>query len=275
MIGMKLQQGVRAIGTTIIALDDGLRDLMKVAPDNFQGTSEQLEGVRRKAIETGKSVARASEDVIQGTAKALQTGISNVDDAMKVAKRTSLYANVSDLQNDVAETHITAIMSAYGGMANSLKPAREQIKGMSKDYSQLQMYTDLANYAGNNFALTSGDVGESLTRSGSMLSSFGVSMSDSIALIVGMQEGVQNAEKTGTALKSIATNLGGVKAAAKDGTMESNKTAKTLKKIAGIDVWNKQTGDVKDMMTTLTELNGVWNDLNKDQKLAISEAVAG
>ena len=94
------------------------------------------------------------------------------------------------------------------------------------------MVTNL-NYAGNNFAISTGDVGEALMRSGSVLSEFGVSMQDAISMIVGANESVQDAEKVGTAIKTMATNLGGVKAAAKDGSLEMNRTAKALKTIAG------------------------------------------
>ena len=137
------------------------------------------------------------------------------------------------------------------------------------------MVTNL-NYAGNNFAISTGDVGEALMRSGSVLSEFGVSMQDAISMIVGANESVQDAEKVGTAIKTMATNLGGVKAAAKDGSLEMNRTAKALKTIAGIDIYsNKQKGEVKDMMTILKELNVIWDDLSEDKQLAIAESIAG
>ncbi|MDS6345238.1 phage tail tape measure protein, partial [Clostridioides difficile] len=75
-----------------------------------------------------------------------------------------------------------------------IKDTRVQIKGMSKDYDNLTKFLDLSNYAGNNFAITTGDVGAALQRSASMLSSAGVSMEDSVALIIGGNESVQNAK---------------------------------------------------------------------------------
>ena len=113
-------------------------------------------------------------------------------------------------------------------------------------------------------------------RSGSVLSEFGVSMQDAISMIVGANESVQDAEKVGTAIKTMDTNLGRVKAAAKDGSLEMNRTAKALKTIAGIDIYsNKQKGEVKDMMTILKELNVIWDDLSEDKQLAIAESIAG
>ncbi|HBF4994866.1 TPA: phage tail tape measure protein [Clostridioides difficile] len=197
MIGMGMMNFARNIKTTIVELDSSFRDLMKVAPDNFRGTTEDLNSLRDSAIEAGVSVARSSTDIIQGTAKALQTGIKDINDAMEYATKSAQFANVSDLSSEDANTYLTSIMSAYGGVVNSLKPLRAELQGAGKDYNNLTKFSDLANYAGNNFAVTTGDVGAALQRSASVLAGFGTSMEDSIALVVGMQESTQNAEKTG------------------------------------------------------------------------------
>lgn len=276
IIGDAIQDGVSAIKDTIVNLDSALRDMMKVAPSSFQGTTEQLKAVKNDAVEVAKVVGQSSEDVIQGMAKALQTGAKTMGDALEIAKASATFANVGDLSQDQADTYIASIMSSYGGMTNALKPVREEVQGMSKDYNNLTKFLDLANHAGNNFSISTGDVGEALMRSGSVLSEFGVSMQDAISMIVGANESVQDAEKVGTAIKTMATNLGGVKAAAKDGSLEMNRTAKSLKTIAGIDIYsNKQKGEVKDMMTILKELNVVWDDLSEDKQLAIAESIAG
>ena len=276
IIGDAIQDGVSAIKDTIVNLDSALRDMMKVAPSSFKGTTEQLKAVKNDAVEVAKAVGQSSEDVIQGMAKALQTGAKTMGDALEIAKSSATFANVGDLSQDQADTYIASIMSSYGGMTNALKPVREEVQGMSKDYNNLTKFLDLANHAGNNFAISTGDVGEALMRSGSVLSEFGVSMQDAISMIVGANESVQDAEKVGTAIKTMATNLGGVKAAAKDGSLEMNRTAKALKTIAGIDIYsNKQKGEVKDMMTILKELNVVWDDLSEDKQLAIAESIAG
>lgn len=91
-----------------------------------------------------------------------------------------------------------------------------------------------------------------------------------------LNESVQDSVKVGTSLKAMAINMAGLKANASEGHMELNKTAKALKEIAGVDVYaDKQKGQVKDMMTLLTDLRGVWDDLQQDEQLAIGEAIAG
>ena len=101
-------------------------------------------------------------------------------------------------------------------------------------------------------------------------------MNDVVALITGANKTLQNTNKVGNGLKSIGINLAGVKANAKDGSVELNKTALALKEIAGIDVYsNKSKGEIKDMMTLLDEVKGKWTSLSDEQRKGLSEAIAG
>lgn len=100
-------------------------------------------------------------------------------------------------------------------------------------------------------------------------------MEESVGMITAMNEITQDSRKTGTALKTISANMAGVTTSAKDGTIHTNKAAKALKEIAGIDVWNKQTGEIKDMYTVMDELNGKWGDLSEAQQNALASTIAG
>ena len=79
----------------------------------------------------------------------------------------------------------------------------------------------------------------------------------------------------GNSLKTIITNLNGLRTSAKDGTIQTNRTAKSLKEIADIDVFDKQTGQVKDMNTILSEVAEKYKTLSKNQKLALAESIGG
>ena len=58
--------------------------------------------------------------------------------------------------------------------------------------------------------------------------------------------------------------------------MALNKTALTLKQVAGIDVYSdKQKGQVKDMVEILDELYNRWGDFTEEQQLGLAEAIAG
>ena len=100
-------------------------------------------------------------------------------------------------------------------------------------------------------------------------------MEETVGMTVAMNEILKDASRSGNALKSISVNLAGMKASAKDGTLSLNKTAMTLKEIAGIEVLDKQTGEIKDMYQVMEELYGKWGQLNKQQRAGLSEAIAG
>ena len=134
----------------------------------------------------------------------------------------------------------------------------------------------IRNFAGNNFAISSEGVTQALSRGGSVLANYGVTLADSVAMISSANESIQNPERIGNGLKSIAINLGGLKTNAKTGAMELNKTALALKDIAGIDVFtDKSQTSVKGMVQLMEEIKGKWGELTQAQQLALSEALAG
>ena len=267
-----IRTAVGGIKDTVVETDSAIRDLQKVYG---KLESNQLKDYLLDVTEVAKGTGQSSVDVIQATAKAVQSGIKDLDEAMKYAEKVAIFSNVGDVDQGTADTIVASIMSAYGGVENSLKPVRENIKGMSSDYSTLAKFTDLANYAGNNFAVSTADVGIALQQSAAALQANGVSMEESVGMVVAMNEVLQDSSKAGNALKSISSNLAGVGVSAKDGTLQTNKTAKALKEIANIDVWDKQTGQIKDMYQVMEELSGKWDSLSEAEQNALGSAIAG
>ena len=100
-------------------------------------------------------------------------------------------------------------------------------------------------------------------------------MEKSVAMTVAMNEVLQDASKTGNSLKSISAGLSGLTVSAKDGTIQLTKSGKALKEIAKIDVWNKKTGEVKDMYTVMDELANKYDDLSEAERTALGTAIAG
>lgn len=274
ILAQQIQKGVYSIGTTITELDSAFRDLMKVAPTDFTGTTKQLDELRNKSVEVGKSVARSSVDIINSTSSALQLGIKNIDEAMDYAKNVNLFANVSDQSEEDADTQLKGILSAYGGINNALKSNQNIVKGATSDYNQMINIMDMLNYAGNNFAVTSGDMSTAMSKFASVASASGIEAYQAISYAVGTNETLQDAGKTGNALKTILTNLNGLKTSAKDGSIGLNKTAKALKSIADIDVLDSN-GQVKDMNDILGELGEKYKTLDKNGRLAIGESIGG
>lgn len=83
--------------------------------------------------------------VINGTAKALQSGFSDVDNALKYAQQSAIFANVGDLEQEDADNILASVMSAYGGVDKALQKTTSTVKGANSEYSRLTDFLDQAN----------------------------------------------------------------------------------------------------------------------------------
>lgn len=101
-------------------------------------------------------------------------------------------------------------------------------------------------------------------------------MTDTFAMVTAANTSLQDPKRVGNGLKSIGMNLRGIKTDATSGNIALNKTAKGLKEIAKIDIYeDKKKGKIKGVAKILEELAGKWKGFNDEQKAAITEAVAG
>lgn len=140
-----IRTAVGGIKDTVVETDAAIIDLEKVYGKlDANGLKTYLLDV----TEVAKGTGQTSIDIINGTTKAVQSGIKNMDDALAYTKQAAIFSNVGDVDQELADTIVTSIMSAYGGVENALKPIRENIRGMGEDYNTLTKFTDLANYAG-------------------------------------------------------------------------------------------------------------------------------
>ena len=112
-----------------------------------------------------------------------------------------------------------------------------------------------------------------LSKFANVASTNGVPAIEAMSYALGAQETIQDASKVGNGIKTIMTNLTGLKTSAKDGSIGLNKTAKALKNV-GIDVLDS-SGNVRDMTEIMDELGNKWDTLSKKDRLALGEAIAG
>lgn len=191
MIGMKLQQGVRAIGKTIVDLDKAMVDVTKVLPDNIAPNQSNLTKIRKEAIAIGKDVAKSSEDVILGMSRAYQVGAKTMKEANAIAKQSAVFSNVADISQEDSSKYVNSVLAQYGGISGALDKVKDKVKGMPEGYDRITKSLDLLNHAGNNYAISSSGVAEGLSRSGSVLANYGVSLESSVAMITAANESIK------------------------------------------------------------------------------------
>lgn len=255
-------------------LDSAITNYKKVADAKDIDSPAKIKKIALDSINIAKDVGKSSADVVNSIAVAQQSGANGIKEAMAIGRKSMILANVGDMNENEASKSINTILKSY--RMNPLAKVQKNVNGIVKTTDQLSDALDKMNYVGNNYAISSSGVAEAMQNGGAVLHAYGVDYADSVALITAANEPLQDPRKVGNGLKAIAINFAGMSVSAKNGSITLNKTAKALKSIAGIDVYSdKKTGKIKSMTTILTELSGKWNTLREDQKLALSEAVAG
>ena len=274
MIGDGIVSSIRSVTQSFMEMDDAITNVKKVAEETDINSTLKLDGIKSQAIDIAKEVGMASTEVINGIADSLQAGMGSMEQSIAVARSSLMLANVGDMTQSQASSAVNTMIKGF--KIDPLKEVTKEMNGAVVKTNELTEAMDMLNHAGNNYAIGTDGVAEALKRGGSVLSEYGVSLGDTVALITSANEAVQNPEKVGNGMKSIAINLAGMKANASEGTLELNKTAKALAEIAGIDVYSdKKTGQVKNMVQIINEVQGKWKDLRDDERLALSEAIAG
>lgn len=274
MIGDGIVSSIRSVTDSFIEMDDAITNVKKVAEATDVNSTLKLDNIKSQAIDIAKEVGMATTDVINGIADSLQAGMGSMEQSIAVARSSLMLANVGDMTQADASSAVNTMIKGF--KIQPLKEVQKEMNGTIVKTNELSEAMDILNFAGNNYAIGSDGVAEALKRGGTVLSEYGVSLGDTVALITAANEAIQNPEKVGNGMKSIAINLAGMKANASEGTMELNKTAKALSEIAGIDVYaDKKNGQIKNMVTILDEVQKKWGSLRDDQRKALSEAIAG
>lgn len=112
-------------------------------------------------------------------------------------------------------------------------------------------------------------------RSASAFKSNGTEMSESIGLIIGAQETVQNASKVGNSMKTMINRLNGVTYSMKDGQIIANKTTQAFKELAGIEIVDWKNNKIKDAYSIFSQLAEKWDKMNDVQRNGIADALGG
>ena len=269
-----IQNVGRALKDIVMEYDAAMTNLKKVAnPEDIMSAS-QLDAIEQKAVSIAKNVGMASQDVISAIADTIQMSGRSMEESIVIAEQTMMLANVAEMTQESASQAVVSMMAAFN--LDPLKEVPIVVDGVTKSTTELTNAMDMVNYVGNNFSISSEGIVNALQKGGAVLAQYGVSMTDTIALVTGANKVLQDPEVVGNGLKSIAINLAGVTTSAKDGSIQLNKTGKVLKQIAGIDVFkDKQKTQVKDMAQIMDEINTVWDSLTQKDQLALAEAIAG
>lgn len=177
MAGLHLIQSTfREIYQSVLDVDTAMTDLKKVSSATSQEYSKFLDTASNRAHDLGATVS----DVIDATSEFSRLGY-NLQESTQLADAALMYKNVSEYTNvtDAAQS-IVSTMKAFDIEADNV-----------------QSIVDKFNEIGNNYAISSEGLGEAMQRSAASLALAGNSLDESLALVTGANEIVQDPDVVG------------------------------------------------------------------------------
>jgi TP901 family phage tail tape measure protein len=184
-----VQQGLRQVYQNVVDIDSAMTELKKVTDES----SSTYDKFLSEAGDRAKTVGSTVSDIINATADYSRLGY-NLEDAKTLADVSAIYYNVGDDLDSfsTATDNIVGTMKAFNMQADEAIDLVDKLDNVS-----------------NNYAVSSGDLGDILQRSASAMEAAGNTLDQTIALGTAMNSVLQSADTTGTTLKVLALRLRG------------------------------------------------------------------
>lgn len=261
------QQGLRQVYQNVVDIDSAMTELKKVTDETSGAYSKFLS----EAGDRAKAVGSTVSNIVNATADYARLGY-NLDDAKTLADVSAVYYNVGD---DL-DSFTTATDNIVGTM-----------KAFNLEADDAIGLVDKLNAVSNNFAVSSGDLGNILQRSASAMEAAGNTLDQTIALGTAMNSVLQSADTTGTTLKVLALRLRGASTELASMGEETDGVATSTSKLraqiaaltnvdgsGGFDILTK-SGDFKSTYDIIQGIAKVYTQMSDVDQAALLELIAG
>lgn len=264
---MYTTQALRDMFNQVVAIDTAMTELKKVTDETAATYDKFLTNAASRASEIGTTI----DGLVTSTADFARLGYDFAD-ATNLAEVANIYTVVGD--------EIDSVDTATQSLISTMKAFKDEAGTLSEGDFAMGI-VDKMNEVSNNFAISSGGIGEALTRSASSLAAANNDLDQSIALITAANTVVQDPTVVGTALKTVSMRVRGAKTEMEElgldteGMVEStSKLRAELKALTGVDIMlDKDTFmSTYDMIGALA---GKWEELTDIQQASVTELIAG
>lgn len=240
---------------TIVSLDDEMVDLKKTT----SMSSSQLEDFYYDSNNVAKQMGATTQEIIDQASAWSRLGYNTKDASTEMAKLSSQFASISPgMATDEAQEGLVSIMKAW-----QIDP--DQVK------SEIM---DPINQLGNTMAESNQDIVEGMKRSAAALAAVGTDVKDSFALFSSIQEVLQNSEKSGTSLRSVALRLRSFDESTEEYsedlaniTGELADLTKTAEHSQGVSIFKPgSTTEFKSLVDYFGEIHDIWDEMSQKQQ---------
>lgn len=168
-VAMKSIQALKDMFEQVKAIDTAMTELKKVTDESDASYDKFLTNAASRAKEIGTTI----DGLVTSTADFARLGYS-FDQAAGLAEVANIYTVVGD--------EIEGVEEATQSLVSTMAAFKDEMNGMSDSEFALSI-VDKFNEVSNNFSISSGGIGEALTRSASSLATANNTLDESIALI--------------------------------------------------------------------------------------------
>ena len=240
---------------TVKELDYALVDLKKTTAMN----SSELEQFYYDSNDVAKQMGVTTKEIIDQASSWSRLGYNSKQAATEMAKLSSQFSLISPgMDTTTAQEGLVSIMKAWDIGYQDVK-------------SQIM---DNINALGNAMAEDNQDIVEGMERSAAALAAVGTSTKDAFALFSGIQEVLQNSEKSGTSLRSVALRLRSFDESTEEYssdlaniTGELADLTKTAEHAQGISVFKPgSTTEFKNLVDYFREIADIWDEMSQKQQ---------
>lgn len=254
-------RGLKEMYQNVMDIDTAFTELKKVTDETDASYNKFLSNAASNAKEIGTTI----DNYITSSADFARLGYT-FDQSQNLAKVANIYNVVGDEIADVNEATQSIIST---------------MKAFDVETDNAISIVDKFNEVGNNFAISSGGIGEAMTRSASSMAAANNTMDETIALITAANTVIQDAPRVGNAFKTISMRIRGAKTELEEAGLDAEGMAESTAKLreeimalSGVDIMIDDD-TFKSTYQILDELSTKWQDLTDIQQASITELIAG
>lgn len=251
----------RQMYDAVYDIDTAMTNLYKVTDETSQKYNQFLESSNKSAHELGRSIS----SLVEQTANWAKLGFS-LNEAEQLAKISSIYANVGEVDNDTAVSDMVTAMKAFNIEAsNSIT------------------IVNMLNKLGNEFATSAAALGDGLSHSASAMATAGTDLNKTLAMLTGGTEITQNASEFGNFLKIGSMRIRGMKGDLEELGEEVDETVDSISKVQ-TQILNRTGGKVnifddldnfRDYYDIMKDISEVYDELSDTDKADLTEILFG
>ena len=252
---------LREMYQAVSEVDAAMINLMKVTDESATRYDKFLKNSAKSAKELGRSVS----SLVEQSANWAKLGYT-LDESEELAKLSSIYANVAEVDDSTAVSDMVTAMKAFNIEAEKAVTV-----------------IDPLNELGNTFATDAAALGDALSRSASAMNAAGTDMYKTLAMITGGAEITQNASEFGNFLKVASMRIRGMKGELEELGEEVDESVDSISKVqtqilnlthGEVNIFDDM-GEFRDYYEIMEDISEVYDKLSSTEQASLAEILFG